>query len=218
MMLQHLHELLPKFLELYDPTPRDLDEIKKAFEKRLSFYEEQLSEKGLICVENCLIDLIWLAKEKDIHAINYLKFIDQQCEVLLELTSPNTRSRFKKTLREMFINHDNTQSRMKSYIAEICVAARLLSSGRISLVAVEERLSNGKSLDFTFDENGKSLYVEVESIEIAPGKVESAEGLKKFLEKRATDKFQAKLAGIQSNEISVNVTHVLWGRVSDLDK
>jgi hypothetical protein len=215
-MFRYLHELLPNFLILFDPSPKDLEKITLAFEKRLEFYKTQLASQPSFYVENCLIDLLWRAKEHDLHAMMYLKFIDSQCAVIMNHVGHRLWPRFKNALSEMFLNHDNEHSRMNCYVAELCVCAKFVGSGAATLVAVEERMSNGKSLDFKFEVEGVEYYVEVESIEVDASKLHSVEDVKTFLERRAIGKFSEKIGSLEKPSSPINLTQVLWGRIADL--
>jgi hypothetical protein len=203
-------------MSLFKPAESDLLLVFERFETRYAYYEEQLSKAPDFYIENCLIDLIWFAEEGRQFAIDYLAFIEQQCKVIIENVEDRILLEFRPMMKNLFLNFDNQESRIQSYVGEICVIAKLIASQKFRLLTVESKLSNGSEIDFLLTDGNRNYLVEVENIDVTGWKVDSEEKVRDLIWSRANRKVDKKFAGASvPKNTSFMLAQVLWG---DLEK
>ena len=212
----YLERFLPNVMSLFKAADSDLLLLFERFESRYAFYEEQLSKAPDFFIENSLIDLIWFAEEGRKFALDYLAFIDSQCSTIIQHVDEQRLLEFRPMMKNLFLNFDNQNSRIQSYVGEMCVIAKLVGSKKFRLISVESRLDNGNEIDFLLSDGERNYLVEVENIDISGWKVDSQEKVKDFIWTRANRKADKKFAGATVPEnTSFMLAQVLWG---DLEK
>lgn len=184
--------------------------IQKAFLKRLMAVNKSVIEQGVFQADACLFDFVFDAKDGNKSQIAHLKWLDDQLSVILNKLDKVLLRKFDKTLVGLFIDFDNSKSRYLSRAGEIAFLSRMLNFSEVTIIDIERKLSNGKSIDFviqtSFDE--VSRMIEVVSISVAVEKIEDSRGLRTFLEKRLLDKFQDKGQGLL--KIPFSIAPVVW--------
>lgn len=212
----YLARFLPNVMRLFRPADSDLLLIFERFESRYAFYEDQLSKAPDFYIENSLVDLIWFAEEGKQFAIDYLAFIDRQCSIIIKNVEERRLFEFRPMMKNLFLNFDNQNSRIQSYVGEMCVIAKLVEKQKFRLLAVESQLDNGNEIDFLLSDGNRNYLVEVENIDISKWKVDSYEKAKNFIWNRANSKVDKKITGATVPEnTSFMLAQVLWG---DLEK
>ncbi|MDT4332810.1 MULTISPECIES: hypothetical protein [Methylomonas] len=213
---RYLKQFLPNVMKLFDPTPADISLVFNRFETRYAFYEKQLAVSESFYIENSLVDLIWKAEEGVPFAVDYLAFIEAQCAVIMKNIDPALCREFRSTMKNLFLNFDDNESRIQSYVGELCVLAKLLSSNVYRLLKVEYRLSNGNSIDYLLSDGERQHLVEVSNVDISGWPTPSRDKVVELIWGKAKTKIETKFAGSGVPEnMSFMLVQVTWG---DLEK
>ncbi len=213
----YLKKFLPNFLRLLDPTPRQLRLIGEKIEQRYFQVESALRNNNEFMAETTLIDLFWKYEEHDIHAIQFLNYIDKACSIILKKVSGNVVQELRSTLIQLIINFDERKSRYRSYIGELSVLSKLISDEDFELSKVEHKMPNGKSADYAFNSKKGLILVEVENIDLVADKIATVEDLDTFVTYRTEKKLTEKLDNLPSDwNHSFYLVQIIWGDILKL--
>ncbi|MBW8003149.1 MAG: hypothetical protein FVQ80_14200 [Planctomycetes bacterium] len=192
----YLKSYIPNFLNLLNPTPKQLRVIRDKIELRYSQVGSELSKNIPFEAETTLIDLIWKVEERHLHSFQFVNFIDKACLSISKNIPDRLLPKLRRTLMQLVMNFDKAKSRYRSYVAELSVLNTLISSESFDLIEVEYKLPNGKSADYAFNSRKGLILVEVESFDISTEKISTEEDLENHINARVEQKLVNKLGGL----------------------
>lgn len=100
----------------------------------------------------------------------------------------------------------------------MCVLAKVLGNSPLILEKIEEKIPNGKEVDFKFSSETGFELVEVSNIHLDYEKINDETDLERFIEIRSRAKLNDKYTGISDELLhKVNLTQVLWGKIINLE-
>ena len=217
--LDILKRYMPTIYILFSERPKFKEAIAKSYELRLQTIQKALAERGLFSARTTMFDLLRNAAEDNQIIVEYLAFIDRTVEGLLLKVDATKRSQIVDLVLKMFLSFNEYDSQSKNHFAEIASLAKLLSDSSIRLLQIERKLTNGKSLDFAVEKEGKEVLVEVFNIDFNLEKIESVDGFSKLLHHRIEKKLEDKLEGLTDTEEILSkfvLVPVLWGEIKSL--
>jgi hypothetical protein len=208
LVKHHLTNYLPNLVALAGENI-DWNRINTHINKKLK--ERILNSEGqIITVEACIYDYLMSAKQNESRAFGLLGYLNNLFEELLLLLSEAEKKLLSQNLYNMLISFDRNYL---SYVGEIAVLNGLIKSRKYQLIKVEEKLPNGKKIDFVLQviSSNKLLQVEVYNIHLDGEKVDpNHDAINKFLTDRLTVKINKKEAGLESKR-EFTIVPVLWG-------
>jgi len=209
----------PDLYNHYLPNDKKMNDIANKFNKRVSFYIEQVSNNKLDPIKTTFFDLIRFANQGEQAAIDFLNFINNIAKELNSIIPVDLHDSIKNIFLELFQNFDNSDSKYLDRIGELVVLNKITKSPKLVLNQVEHKLSNGNSFDFSFKQNKYpeiTLLVEVMNIHLNTSKLEENKKFKIFLERRLVDKYESKLTNykMKKNE-TYRFISLIW---CDVDK
>lgn len=183
--------------------------IQKAFEKRIHTINSTILEQGIFIAEVCLFDKVFFAMEGDETESQHLKWLNGELSILVNLLDKLLLKKFEKTLVSLFIDFDNSKARYFSRAGEVGVLSRFLTNDEFTVIDIERKIKNGKSIDFVikYVPNGRLFLVEVINL-ILKSEIQDSKWLRAFLEKRFFDKFADKVEGL--DKIPFILAPVIW--------
>jgi hypothetical protein len=100
----YLRKYLPSFLALLDPTPAQLRAIEAKIEIRYTQVATALKNSGEFRAETTLIDLFWKVDERNIHSMQFMRYIDKACRTIAERIPAKVLPGLKNTLFQLVVN------------------------------------------------------------------------------------------------------------------
>ena len=215
---------LPSIFRLFRPYHADLEQLKTAYSAREKLVIEATRDHKGHNAEGIIFDLWWKAREENRDDIALLDFIDKTVESLVARIPSTLHSPIRRICKQMLFKYDDFHSEYTRHLAELAVIELFVRSGEYQLEQVEYKLPNGKSVDFlvshkTSEEMKKKYLFEIYMIDFfnIEEKIESAEDLRLFIDKRLGDKWADKTKEVDLNSIPpLALVPVLRGELNHL--
>jgi hypothetical protein len=204
-----INHYIPSLFEIFSPGNTQIENIKEAYENRLSRIQQSIDKGCVFEAKEALFDLLWDANESDEDACLKLDFIDRILSSLNTGVPANLRSGIGNICYKMIVDMPENDSKYVTYLAELATLNTFLRDGRTALLSCELKLPNGRPIDFEIHRDGVHCLIEVFTILIDHARIESADGLMRFLVGRIERKFNRKFHQIKDFPNFIFVP-VLW--------
>ncbi|RZK44672.1 MAG: hypothetical protein EOO61_02950 [Hymenobacter sp.] len=214
LVKENLQQAIPSLVVLLDVKSFPWDKIERLLNKK---FAERVAEcKGeSIIVEACIYDVIVEARKQMPQAIRLLHFISKLFEDLAITLEATEKPLIKRTIQQMLESFD---LKYLNFVGELAALNALLKSGNYQLVSLEDKMPNGKFVDFKLKQVGqdKFLLVEVVNIHLDSSKVvDDAEAIRKRLMHKLSRKIEDKRTGLDNN-VQFHLIPVVWGDWQDI--
>jgi hypothetical protein len=187
--------------------------LKEEHDKRIADLKKTNSETKII--EATIYDIIVEGMKGNDSAHRYLHFLNQVFNDLSQIINGEERKIIKKNIVDFLTQMDKNYL---NYVGEIAALHSLLNKKIYTLEGVEEKLSNGCSIDFKLrkTEDKSLVLVEIDNIHPKSDKIENdAEKIKTFFNGRYNQKLKEKNKGLEEKK-DFAVVHVIWSGKDDL--
>lgn len=214
LVKENLEEFIPSLVALVDGKNFPWDRIEGLFDKKIAAREAE-SKAEAIQVEACIYDLIIAARMQNQQAVRLLHFLDELFENLTNTLNATEKPLLKRTVQQML---ESLDSKYLNFLGEIATLNNLLQSGSYQLIGIEDKMPNGKSIDFKLKLVGqdKFLLVEVVNIHLDSSKVvDDAEAISKRLTHKLARKIADKKQGLDI-DVEFYLIPVIWGGGEDI--
>ena len=214
LVKENLKIFTPQIVNLIDSNDFPWDRINEKFNKKIEARLES-AEENLFTVQASVYDHIIGAKKKKLNCIGLLKYFNLLFKELNENLKEDERQLVKTNVRNMLSSFDH---QFLNYIGELAVLNQLIKSGSFQLLSCEEKLPNGKSIDFLFENKIKpmKILVEVVNIHINSDKVENDPSkIRTFFETKLGKKIDSKKEGLNQG-VNFHLIPVIWGGTAAL--
>ena len=191
-----------------------LEERKKTFNEDLikatAAGQETNENDFSIIVESTIYDMIVLAKKGNPTANGYLDFLKKLFEELTDNLTAHEKVLVRSNVKSMLTSFD---MKYLNFLGEIAVLNNLIKSKIYRLETIEEKLSNGKAIDFKLrmTESETTHLIEVLNIHLDFKKIDPNPVL---IEKFLRDRIAAKILDKTKNLLvypGLILIPVLWG-------
>jgi hypothetical protein len=210
------------FLQFHAPDLFDLvqnkidwDNLSKNYKER---YEKLLAEhhaNGRAPYEASIFEIFMYASEGRRDAMYVVSYVKESILKLKKLLTANEMKLISDNLSGLIVNLD---MKYLNFVGEIGILVIIKEHLGWVLNATEVRNSAGKRLDFEFlKPDGSTSLVEIMNIHLTKSVSEVDDDVKRFLEKRLSDKITAKTGG-DPKTFNFILAPVVWGSVDELKK
>lgn len=209
LVLENLKLFIPALVQLVDGRDFPWDSIDLLFSEKIKDRISKLTGETLE-IEASIYDIIVEAKKQNSKAIGLLHFLNKLFEELTDTLETNEKLLVKSNVKQMLTSLD---SKYLDFLGEIATLNNLIKSKMYRLVAIEEKLPNGKSIDFKLRhiEQNKFYLVEIVNIHLNSNRVEdNPDAIRKFLTHRLSNKLKAKNLKLDNGTIFYLIP-VIWG-------
>lgn len=212
----NLKKYLPSIFLLLGNNSINWKKITEKYQEILYSRKEKLlkSEKGVIHVEACLLDVISKVVQQDYSFLNLLKLFDETFFNLSQKTTIFEKKLLKQTVFNVLVN---TNKNYLNFIGEFLVLNNLKNAG-FELLKTEEPLSMGEEestrVDFTVKIKECVLLVEVLNIHLPDKATLTDELIERLLIQKITHKLIAKQ---KDSHNKFNLIPVLWGEYEAIE-
>jgi hypothetical protein len=214
LVKENLKIFTPQIVTLVDSENFPWGRINSKFNKRIDkILAEETSD--VFNLEATIYDHIISAKKKNSSSLGLLKYFNLLFKELNKNLVGVERDLVKTNVINMLSSFDK---QFLNYLGELAVLNQLIKSSTFSLIACEEELPNGKSIDFLFENKIEpmKLLVEVVNIHINDEKVEKDnDKIKIFFQTKLEQKIDSKKQGLDQ-EIDFHLVPVIWGGIDSL--
>jgi hypothetical protein len=214
LVKENLEEAIPSLAALVNGEKFPWDKIDGLFNAKI---DERLAEgKGeTFTVEACIYDVIIAARGQKPQAVRLLRFLNGLFEDLTVTLQAAEKPLIKHTIRQML---ESLDSKYLNFVGELAALNRLLKSGNYRLAGIEDKMPNGKFIDFKLKLVGQDKFqlVEVFNIQLDSSRViDDAELIRKRLMHKLSKKIEDKKARLSSN-VSFCLIPIIWGGWEDI--
>ena len=210
---------VPALLTIIKKDSKEDRSIQRAFLQRFITIERAINDTGMFEAEPCFWDVLFRAEEGNQNDKALLFFLNNALKQIYERLNLRFRAQIKTMVRNLFCNFDDEKSRLYSGIAEVATLCKILESEELTLKGIEQKMPNGKSVDFVIEQNSEDFFVEVVSISFAIERTDSWAGMFAFLRKRIETKFEDKYQHLDASYLRrASLLAVLWGDTYNLKK
>jgi hypothetical protein len=214
LVKENLEEAIPSLVALVNGGKFPWDKIDRLFnaevDKRLAACKGET-----ITVEACIYDIIIAARKQKPQAIRLLRFINKLFEDLTVTLQAAEKPLIKHTIRQML---ESLDGKYLNFVGELATLNSLLKSGNYRLVGMEDKMPNGKFIDFKLKQVGQDKFqlVEVFNIQLDNNRVvDDVELIRKRLMHKLSKKIEDKKARL-SSDVSFCLIPVIWGGWEDI--
>lgn len=214
LVKENLKLFVPALVELVDGKDFPWTKIDNLFSEKIKMRKAKCNNETII-VEASIYDIIVEAKQQNSSAIGLLDFLDKLFEELNDNLNKTERQLVRSNIKKMLISFD---SKYLNFLGEIATLNNLIKSKSFRLISIEEKIPNGKSIDFKLlnIEQNKTMLVEIVNIHLNNEKVENdSEAIRVFLTGKLTDKKETKSLKLD-NLVQFYLIPVIWGSAENL--
>jgi hypothetical protein len=214
LVKENLKLFVPALVELVDGKDFPWTKIDSLFSEKIKMRKAEFKGETII-IEASIYDIIVEAKQQNSSALGLLDFLDKLFEELNDNLNKTERQLVRRNIKQMLISFD---CKYLNFIGEIATLNNLVKSKLFRLLSIEEKISNGKSIDFKLlnIEQNKIMLVEIVNIHLNNDKVvDESEAIRLFLTGKLTDKKKLKSINL-NNEIQFYLIPVIWGSAKSL--
>lgn len=211
---ENLEDAIPSLVALVDGERFPWDKIDGLFNAKIAKRTEECKGEAMQ-VEACIYDVIIAARMQKPQAIRLLRFLNKVFENLTVTLQAAEKPLIKHTIRQML---ESLDGKYLNFVGELATLNRLLESGLYRLIGIEDKLPNGKFIDFKLQQVGHDKFdlVEVFNIQLDSSKVvDNADAIRKRLLHKLTQKIEDKTAGL-SSDVSFRPIPIIWGGWEDI--
>jgi uncharacterized protein YlaI len=214
LVKENLRIFIPALVDLVDEKDFPWEKINNLFTQKI---KDRISDSNgeIIKVEASIYDIIVEAKKQNLTAIGLLDFLNKLFEELTDNLEASEKLLIKSNVKQMLISLDN---KYLNFLGEIATLNNLIKSKAYRLIAIEERIPNGKSIDFKLQHINKQkpILVEIVNIHLDSKKVENnPEAIRTYLTCKLTKKIESKTSNLVK-KIQFHLIPVIWGSSKDL--
>lgn len=214
LVKENLRIFIPALVNLVDEKDFPWKKIDNLFTQKI---KDRIAESNgeTFKVEASIYDIIVEAKKQNLTAIGLLDFLNKLFEELTDNLETREKRLIKSNVKQMLISLD---SKYLNFLGEIAALNNLIKSKAYRLITIEEKISNGKSIDFKLRDikTQKPILVEIVNIHLDSDKVENnPEAIRAFLTKKLTKKIESKTTNL-ANKIQFYLIPVIWGSSKDI--
>ena len=179
--------------------------------------DRSISSNGFFEAEPCFFDILFSAEEGNQNDKHLFFFLNNSLKLISERLSFTFNAKLKTMVRNLIYNFDNEKSRLYSGIAEIAALCKILEAEELTLRDIEQKIPNGKSVDFVIGYNNEDFFIEVVSRSFDIGRINSEDGLYTFLRDHIEKKFNEKYQQLDALYLRrASLLPVLWGDLYNL--
>jgi hypothetical protein len=214
LVKENLSLFVPALVELVDYKDFPWERIDKLFLKKIDTRMTQHKEGDVI--EASIYDIIIAAKIQNIQALRLLQFFNKLFEELNDNLNPIEKLLVRTNAKQMMCAFDINYL---NFLGELATLNYLIKTKRYELKGIEEKIANGKTIDFKLQsiKDKKIVLVEILNIHLNPSRVvENDEAIKKFLFKKIIEKIEAKRNGLLGEQPFFLIP-VIWGGWKDIE-
>lgn len=188
--------------------------IQRTFLQRFITIERAINDTGVFEAEPCFWDVLFSAEEGNQNDKALLFFLNNALKQINEKVDLRFSVKIKTMVGNLLYNFDGQKSRLYDRIAEVAFLCKILEFEKLTLKDIEQKMPNGKSVDFVVGYNNEDLLIDVVSKRLFS--IERADSsLKKCIE----DKFEEKYQGLDETYLRrASLIPVLWGDIYNLKK
>lgn len=197
---QKYFEFLPITCKLGDFKKNEWEGILKKTISKIDISQKEILISGYYKSDVNIFDLIQDAIGGNENYKKFLEKIEWLSKDILQNINPKLLRKFKPIVHDLLGNFDEKESRYLDKFGELAVIQHILSNKDFTILDIEKRFSNNKSMDLEIEFNGKIFYVEIFSVRFDMQRVNSQEDIKKFLTNRIEKKLLDKLKHLTQEE------------------
>jgi hypothetical protein len=193
----------------------DWHNLSKNYKER---YEKLLAEHqadGRAPYEASIFEIFMYASEGRKDAMYVVSFVKESIQKLRKLLTADEIKHISDNLSGLIVNLD---MKYLNFVGEIGILVIIKEHLGWVLNATEVKNTAGKRLDFQFlKPDGSTSLVEIMNIHLTKSVSEVDADVKRFLEKRLSDKITSKTGG-DPGKFNFILAPVVWGSVDELKK
>ena len=217
-LLAMLSKYLPHIYSLYNSNNKKIIHLATLGKKTLEKRDNKYKAEGPFSAETTIWELLTFVEfDKNYNILNWLNTIDKMILELCQKLDYSHIRQIRKICDSMLSCNSEKKSEYRRHLSEIATIWKLTNQEGIDLKQVEEKLPNGKSIDFSLLENGKTSLIEIYNIDFMIERLNSNKNVHDFLYKRIYDKMCAKSANLDEEyKGTIYLVVVLWGEFVNL--
>ena len=208
-------QFAPEILKLINPQSKEDRLIQERFLSRLLTVHQVIDITGNFTTtskEITFFDILFDAIENNISAQELLKFINNCIKEIILAIPHDLKNKIKNIIYDMIVNFNEKESCFYSRVAELACLKEVLKNGKLKIIDIENKLLNGKSVDMVISYNNGDCFIDVLSMRITEGKIQSGDDMYKILLHRIANKYEDKFQGLSNQHLKdCGIMPVLWG-------